>query len=80
MPQVVPQTQSVLVLSTVGVLVTFGMQFALAWFLWSSLPFNQGDDRPPLDRVWPPNRDGAPKFSICRTHPFAQVLPAPTPA
>ena len=35
--QVVPQTQTVLLLSVVGVLVTFGMQFALAWYIFLAL-------------------------------------------
>jgi hypothetical protein len=72
--QVVPSTQSVLPLSVIGVLLAFGMQFALAWYLWSNLPFNQGTDNPSLSKVWNPGQDNLPKYSICRTHPLVQVI------
>jgi hypothetical protein len=74
--QVVPGSQSLLPLSLIGVLLAFGMQFALAWYLWSNLPFrvNQGTDHPSLSKVWNPDQDNLPKYSICRTHPLVQVL------
>ncbi len=72
--QVVPSTQSVLPLSVIGVLLAFGMQFALAWYLWSNLPFNQGAENPSLNKVWDPDQDNFPKYSICRTHPLVQVI------
>ena len=79
--QVVPNTGGVLLLSSVAVLVSFGMQFSLAYYLWAYLPFHPRDneqnlspDPPPLGGVWAPNLSGQPEYSVCRTSPVVQVV------
>jgi hypothetical protein len=70
-----------LLLSSITLLVSFGMQFALAWYLWAYLPFHPRDpsgyldpNPPELKGVWDPNQNGLPKFSVCRTNPIVQVI------
>ena len=77
--QILPNTTSALVLSTVALLITFGMQFSLAWFLWINLPVHprrEGslDPYPPaLGSVWAAGPDD-PKFSVCRTNSLIQII------
>jgi hypothetical protein len=80
--QVVPRTANVLILSFASMLVTFGMQFALAWYLWAYLPVNPRNSNgmlspnpPTLVAFWPADTNGLPKFSVCRTNPVVQVSP-----
>ena len=79
--QIVPRTRGVLLLSTVAVVVSFGTQFSLAWYLWTYLPFHPRDaggslspNPPQLNGVWAPDQNGAAKYSVCRTNPAVQVI------
>ena len=49
-PQVVPDTTNVLLLSCMGLAIAFGMQMALAYYLWAYLPFHPRDAAGDSDR------------------------------
>ena len=75
-----PSTTSAIILSSVALLITFGMQFCLAWFLWAYLPVHPRDanrnldpNPPALGAVWDASSEDQ-KFSVCRTNSLIQII------